>query len=522
MTNLALKQYLPARTVCVVGTGAGTLAALELAQQGLDVALVGAAPRILSQATGRHGRRLHLGEHYSGDAAFRPNALNTGQRCTLGAIALVDRFPNLIRGPGRWWQLITEDSMTPPDQYLDYCKGLRGFYAEIVGLDAAVAGYFGPPGERHRELGPAEYGPHVAPGVVALGIESREAVIDTTAFRRMVRRRLDESAGLVHLYNGHEVVDIERLGDATFEIALRTDCGDLTFLRCESIVNASWEHLHRLSRMVKPTFAVEATTRLRMLSRAQLPVSLRAVPSMYFHRGVHGNHTNVDGREALVLAEAVCNLAFDTGLAPPKPWDRLMKDPLAPADWVAGFATHAPSSVANLMVETDGPSAIGATVAALPGPEKASAVLQVLSEIATDGAVSTDIRAGRIQHVLAEVIRCEYARYVPAFSTAPTLALVPNVVITPGDARMWDPSSAVHSRDATVYEVVPGFVNMYTGKFTYAALVSQEAAARVIARRRGEDVSAVRRRLLRPVVREYVESIGFSASKDLETLVASR
>ncbi|MDX6698635.1 MAG: hypothetical protein QOE65_2032 [Solirubrobacteraceae bacterium] len=477
---------LPRReVVAVVGGGVGALIALELADLGYDVVILDEQTRLLAGATGRHGRRLHLGEHYSGDAEFTRDRINTAQRCMLGALALVRRWPQVAPRPGRWWQFITDTSMTSPKAYLEFLAEVRNFHHALrdAGLDEDMA--FGPPEARHRRLAFNEYSEFVDTRRVVLAMESVEPVLDAAALHSAVMAELHARADRISVRCRHRVLSIRAVGEE-YALEARGPEGNV-HIRADHVVNAAWHGMRHLSAGVAPD-DIQITARLRLMAVARIPAPLASLPSMYFHRGVHGNHTNVGRGQALVLAETVSNLHHVDAPTVPEGWRGLLLADADDAAWVRAFAAYA------------GQPSTGGEGAEHAPHARAAALLAELASIAS-GRGTQEARAAMLRSVASRAILTEYGTYVPEFAAAQPIRLVPNVVMSMGDAGLWDPSSMIHRRDALVRPRRRGFVDVLTGKLTYAILVAQEAAAHVLSSSRGEPVDRTREIIMSPVVR---------------------
>lgn len=470
---------------CVIGAGIGAVVACELAAAGVEVLVVDEQPRPLAGASGRHGRRLHLGEHYSGDP-FSPERRNTAQLCLLGALAFVARWPAAVRGPGRWWQLITTDSMTSPDEYERFLAAQRVFHRELAddGLDPALA--FGSPERRHRLLAAQAYAHVVAARRVALAVESVEPQIDAAAFRRVVMEEL-RGAGVVTLQRSR-VLSVEP-DEGGYRIGLRGPKGART-LHVDGVVNAAWHGARELTAQVAPADRMRTSTRLRMMAEVRLPPALATLPSMYFHRGPLGNHTNLGGGRALVLAETVSNLAVVGRERCPERWRALAQAGADDAAWLGVFGASGRSDHGGDL----------AAALAEPVGNRGHALLR-LAAVRAGGADPPAERAARTRKLLRDAILAEYGRLVPAIGGAEMVRLIPNLVVSRGDAVMWDPTSAVHRREATVRTPRRAFVELLTGKLTYAVIAAQEAAAQLLADLRGADLAATREAVCGPHAR---------------------
>ena len=446
--------------VCVVGAGVGSLIALALGRRGFEVTLVDERPAILGGASDAQMARLHLGQHYSGDDRFGPDRLNTAQRCTLGALAWFRRYPEAVPAAGRWWQLITDDSMTAPDDYLAFCRRLATFHHELMLDDPRARELLGPTDAEHdgvHVLDPGVYAPHVAPDHVVLGVETRERVIDLVGLRRSIARDLTADAH-VEVRLSTRVVRIDARPHG-FVVHLGT--GEQ--LGADAVVNCGW-HDHRTEadpgRTVDPP---AMSTRLRFVATAELPPSLRRAPSMFFHRGVLGNHTKLAPRTMRFVSEAVCNFRTIPGVGVPEPWRHLLVQPDDPAAWVDGVraAVERPTDAA------DPP----------PGAWPLAALLDDLAPLLAPGPPA----AGHLVHDrIATAIIEGYGRLVPAVRGCRRVRVTPTASVELGDTDIWRPDGTVHQRDWLTAVDEVGLVTVHPGKFTFGVLAAEEAVTRVL------------------------------------------
>jgi len=448
--------------VCVIGAGIGSILAVELGRRNLDVVLLDERPTILGGASDSQLARLHFGPHYGGDDGFAPDRLNTAQRCTLGALAWLRRYPEGAPTEGRWWQLITADSMTPPDDYLSFCDRLSAFQTQLAAADPLARELFGGPDQMFRRLDPREYTAHVAPDRVVLGVESRERVIDVRALRRSIERDL-AGTSRVEVMLSTRVRSVRRGAETGFVLHL----GSGELLGADLVVNCSAHDLGALGGNVASTRSM--STRLRLVAAAELPKSLRQVPSMFFHRGVLGNHTKLDGRTMRFVSEAICNFRNMPGVGVPEAWRRLMMHPEDPTNWVDGVR-------AALAL----PCAVG------PASDRPSPLEELTEELthmlrADHGRVGSALR-DRIGSAILD----GYSELVPAVRGCGRVIVTPTASVDLGCIDIWDSGGPVHRRDWFTDVDDAGLVSVHPGKFTFGALAAEEAVAQVSALLAGE------------------------------------
>lgn len=445
----------------MIGAGVGSLIALSLAQHDLDVVLVDERPTILGGASRAQMARLHLGHHYSGDDRFTDDRLNTAQRCSLGAVAWMHRYPEVAPIEGRWWQLITTDSMTSADDYASFGARLAAYQDQLAADDPVARRLFGPPGRSARTLDAGEYAPFVTPGRVVLGVETRERVIDLAALRRSIERDLSDS-DRVEVMLSTRVRAVHGGTESGFAV----DLGSGEQLRADLVVNCSGHDVGALAGR-DGNGPGPMSTRLRLVAIAALPERLRPVPSMFFHRGVYGSHTNLDGRTMRFVSEAVSNVGTAPGVGVPAAWRRLMLHPRDPGCWVDGLR-------AALAM----PGAAEPTGGRGPGPWSPLGQLTLeLGRLTRGGrpGVGADLQ-DRVGAALVE----GYADLVPAVRDCSPVLVTPTASVDMGHTDIWKPHGSVHRRDWHTHVDATGLVTVIPGKFTFGALVADEATAHVL------------------------------------------
>ncbi|WP_433191070.1 FAD-dependent oxidoreductase [Actinoallomurus sp. CA-150999] len=450
------------RRTLVIGAGAGAFAALSLADAGARVTLVDKASGLLTGASGRNGRRLHLGEHYSADIVSSQDetALNTGRLCFLGALQMARKFPFLSSRDAVWWQFLPPDSMTSVAAYDEHLAGLRVFHRFLARIDDSVDALFGEAAARHARLPESVLRAHVAPDAAVAGYSSRESVIDLARLRRVVTARLKQSDNPADIRMNTYVTRIDRVGDE-YQVWMRARHGRTTRENFDLVVNATWHDIPRLASMVAPDSGSRDTVRLKLFVTARMPPKLAAAPSFYFHRGVFGNHTNAGNGLAIVTSEAISNFAFARADRIPRSWRTLLHEGLYGA---AGI-----DALSRLADEPN--NAAGTT-----GCTRARDALEIALRNAGQGAPARAV-AVAARHALAQEVVSDYAELVPEFKAAAATGLNFSTVVTVGRADLPDPDSPVHIRSFCVKEVAPGFYNLNPGKLTLVQLAGDFLAA---------------------------------------------
>jgi glycine/D-amino acid oxidase-like deaminating enzyme len=449
------------RRTLVIGAGAGAFAALSLAEAGARVTLVDKAPGLLTGASGRNGRRLHLGEHYSADIvpAHDETAMNTGRLCFLGALQMARKFPFLASRDAIWWQFLPPDSMTSVAAYDEHLSGLRGFHRLLARSDESVDALFGEAAARHSRLPESQVRTHVAADAAVAGYSSKESVIDLARLRRVLAERLRQSDNPVEIRMNTEVTRIDRAG-SEYRVEMRAQEGRPTRENFDLVVNATWYDIPRLANMVAPDLGQPDTVRLKLFVTARLPGKLAASPSFYFHRGIFGNHTNAGNGLAIVTSEAISNLAFARADRVPASWRALLHEGLHGAAGV--------EALSRLATEPD--DTAGST-----GCTRARDALSIALRNA--GQRAPVEAAAAVRHALAQEVISGYAELVPEFKTVAATGLSFSTVVTAGRADLPDPDSPVHIRSFHVKEVAPGFYNLNPGKLTLAQLAGDYLTA---------------------------------------------
>ncbi len=166
--------------VAVIGCGAfGAMAAIRLAESGLDVTVFERRSTPLAGASFNNQNRLHLGFHY-------PRDMETAQQCIRGFQRFCREFSSCILEPTvNGYFVASEGSLISPEEYLRFADQLAIGYERI---DLA-------------QFAPAVRG-------VALGIAVPEVVYDCGILRDLLRARLD--AARVRCLFDCEVTRIDR------------------------------------------------------------------------------------------------------------------------------------------------------------------------------------------------------------------------------------------------------------------------------------------------------------------------
>jgi glycine/D-amino acid oxidase-like deaminating enzyme len=453
---LTYQSIYPVRTL-VVGAGAGAFAALSLAEAGAKVTLADRGPGILTGASSRTGRRLHLGEHYSADVlpAHDLHSLNTGRLCFLGALAMVRRFPFLWSPTAAWWQLLPENSMTTPEQYEEHLASLRAFHRELARVDPAVDTLLGKADSRHQPLDLEQVRGIVSCRKVAAAFITRESVIDLSRLRKALNYRLHTARPQVNVRMRTEVISINPRSSG-YRVTMQTPAGKRQERDFELIVNATWHEIPFLSDIVAPGYHHNQSVRLKLIVTSRIPEPLRSLPSCYFHRGIYGNHTNVGSTFAIITAESISNLSFA----------HIEK---VPASWQAVLgAKKTDTRFIDYLKEIDdaAPTDAGST-----GDDRAQQALRAAVSTGLS-AVSTG-EAARIARVfLARSVIETYGELLPAFRGVIPTGLQFSTVLAEGRADLHNPRSPVHTRAFQINEVAPGFYNFNPGKLTLAQVAA--------------------------------------------------
>lgn len=201
--------------VAVIGGGIfGAEIALKAASLGLSVKIFEAKADILSGASKNNQNRLHLGFHY-------PRDLETGRQSIRGFEAFRAKYAECIQGGFQnAYFIANENSLTPANLYLDFCRRL---------------------GVPFKQIKPSDF-PVAVTGADS-GILCDEVVYDCNILRELVRQRLQ-----------HDKVDAV-LGERVSMVSRKGGCFHVETpnhgrILADVVVNASYGDINRITEQL--------------------------------------------------------------------------------------------------------------------------------------------------------------------------------------------------------------------------------------------------------------------------------
>jgi glycine/D-amino acid oxidase-like deaminating enzyme len=203
------------RRVAVIGCGVfGAMAAIRLAESGMDVKVFERKPAPLMGASFNNQNRLHLGFHYPRDDA-------TAQQCIRGFQRFREEFPECINGGFvNAYFIASSGSLTSADDYLNFCDRL---------------------GLRYERLDLKSFKPHVRD--VDLGVAVQEVVYDCRILRGLIERRL-ASSNVASRFGA----DVERIVKQSNEFTLEVNGS--TEGPFDTVVNCTYGDVNRLGEQL--------------------------------------------------------------------------------------------------------------------------------------------------------------------------------------------------------------------------------------------------------------------------------
>jgi len=207
-----------ADTVIVGGGIFGCLAAIELAQSGLDVVLCEARSGLIQEASLNNQNRLHLGYHY-------PRDLETGKQCMRGFWDFKRRYKDaILDGFTNIYAISEFNSQVDFGDFLAFCKQLS-LPADVVDLE--------------------KFSPHLLQCEGA--IFTQEAIYDSAVVAQLVMKEL--SACNVRVLLNSRVTDITET-DTGFSVEASGET-----ISCASIVNCGYASVNEIDSFVADNVA---------------------------------------------------------------------------------------------------------------------------------------------------------------------------------------------------------------------------------------------------------------------------
>ncbi|MBL4702572.1 MAG: FAD-binding oxidoreductase [Phycisphaeraceae bacterium] len=275
--------------VIVIGAGlTGSCIALELANQGIKVALLDQDSVPMNRASRRNEGKIHLGLIYAADPSF-----STADLQLRGALLFFHLLKRWIGDKVHDLQLSTpfiylvaKDSVLIPDQLEKHYEKVASAYQEQIAANSNLS-YLGTcPDFMARRVDLNKLDSRLDADSFVAAFETSELAIDTDQLSDIITQAIN-AADNISFYPKHKAREIEQKGDG-FVVSGESH-GSNWSLTSEQVVNASWES--RL--MLDSTLGLHPPSgwlyRLKYRVMAHLPKNLINAPSITMVLGRYGD-----------------------------------------------------------------------------------------------------------------------------------------------------------------------------------------------------------------------------------------
>jgi glycine/D-amino acid oxidase-like deaminating enzyme len=308
--------------VTVIGAGlTGSCVALELAKQGLSVALLDQDPVPMNRASRRNEGKIHLGLIYAADPSFSTADLQL--RGALSFYRLLERWlGNKLQELARstpFTYLVAEDTLVSADRLAEHYSKLERCYRERITEDPDLS-YLGTrPDHLARRINLDQLDSRLNAKCLAAAFHTSELAIDTDQLSDLIMRAVEASEN-IQFFPRHKVREISR-DHVGFVVNGESPEGCWSLVS-EQVVNAAWENRILLDSTLGLSPTPGWLYRLKYRLLAQVPESLVDGPSTTMVLGRYG--------DVVIRANGTAYLSwYPAGL---KGWS---KDLAPPADWEA-------------------------------------------------------------------------------------------------------------------------------------------------------------------------------------------
>ncbi len=399
------------QSILVLGAGIqGICAALALGREGYAVTLIDQAEDCMTRASLRNEGKIHLGLVYAKDDTMNTAALML--RAALRFGPLIEKF---LGRPVAWERLranpfdylVMNDSMLSVDKILQSYARLQSLYEDersnpehhYVGLR---------PRTLFRTGSVPDYGGRVSSERVVAAIKTTEIPLRVPVFRELLRQHLHSSANIEILYR-HRVESIDRTTSG-FRVEGTGADGETWKRDSESVVNCLWDGRLKLDEQMGVLPERRWVYRLKYRLFAELPESLRNLPSLTMVLGPFGDIVT-DSRGPTYLSWYPASMkGWNSEVSPPAEWKRAHQE----QPW---------------------------------GEERQTFAREILEGFETT---------------------------VPGIVRSRPINLAAGVIFSWGESDIDDPESKLHQRDEIGIESHDGYFSINTGKFTCAPLFAEE------------------------------------------------
>ncbi|WP_144059334.1 FAD-dependent oxidoreductase [Rhodopirellula sp. SWK7] len=319
--------------VVVIGAGlAGSCTALELARQGLKVALLDRDPTPMNRASRRNEGKIHLGLIYAADPTFATAELQL--RGGLSFYPLLSRWigdrVDSLETSSPFLYLVASDSILTPEQLQSHYEKVEQSYREQTAEDRSLT-YLGTrPTSLARRIPLEKLDKRLNPSGLSAAFETNELAIDTDQLAEQITQAIAAHEN-IEFYAHHCVHEIDAKENGF--VLSGESTGSSWSHQCEQVVNATWESRLILDATLglKPPPGWLYRLKYRVLARC--PDRLRNAPSTTMVLGRYGDVVMRPNGTAYLSWYPVGMQGWNDQLTPPSQWsdacqgDRLLHEP---------------------------------------------------------------------------------------------------------------------------------------------------------------------------------------------------
>lgn len=310
-----------AHQVVVLGAGIqGICVTLGLLQRGYRVTLIDKAPTFFSRASLRNEGKIHLGLVYANDASFQ-----TADLMLRAALEFGPQIESLLGRPLQWPRLVSQpfvyvvarDSLLSTRQLVDFYERLDTRYRELLTRNRGH--YLGTTPQRlYWPLPPSGRRDRLSRLFALDQVQTAELALQLPAFRQELALSLD-TAELLRTRYGHKVREIQRV-PAGFRVCGIDPEGAAWSIDAGIVVNCLWEERLKLDAQLGLLPQRPWVYRLKYRVMADLPPTIRDIPSMTFVLGPYGDVVRYRTEPSYLSWYPTCKRGWSDSLTIPPDW----------------------------------------------------------------------------------------------------------------------------------------------------------------------------------------------------------
>lgn len=306
----------------------GSLVALALAREGVDVVLLEQDHLPMNRASLRNEGKIHLGLVYAND-----RSLSTARLMLEGALSFWPILENLLGDAVRevgistpFAYLVAHDSLLTADEIQGYYEQLQSTYEELL---TDRSNYLGTRPERlFRSMHQHEWQSMFSPSVVSHAFETAELSIDCDDLAGIVRRAV-ASSDWIDLRLSHQLEEVTKVSSG-YTLGGKNTFGTFT-LTVEQVANCTWERRAAIDQQVGMEPADDLLHRLKYRVIASLPDALQGGPSATMVLGKYGDVVVRPNDTVYLSWYPAAVLGWTNEVEPPKSWDAPCRGEVEPA-----------------------------------------------------------------------------------------------------------------------------------------------------------------------------------------------